>query len=92
MTDLQTGTVTTTDAGTSLGSPHTVVLHNDEEHSMEEVTAQIVKAIACSPQRAEEIMYEAHSKGRAVVIASHLERCEHVASVLEQIGLRIDIE
>jgi len=92
MTDLQTGTVTTTDVTTSLGSPHTVVLHNDEEHSMEEVIVQIIKAIACSLQKAESIMTEAHSKGRAVVISSHLERCEHVAAVLEQIGLRVDIE
>jgi len=92
MTDLQTGTVTTTDAVTSLGQARKVILYNDEEHVMDEVVAQIVKAIACTPQRAEEIMFEAHSNGRAVVIASHLERCEHVAAVLEQIGLRIDIE
>lgn len=92
MTDLQTGTVTTTDAGTSLGEGRKVILYNDSTHTMEEVAAQIIKAITCTIKRAEEIMYEAHSKGRAVVIAAHLERCEYVASVLEQIGLRTDIE
>jgi len=94
MTDTRVGTLETTEvsSGTSLGEAHKVVLYDDSIHTMDEVVAQIVKAIACSKQRAEEIMMEAHTKGRAVVIASHLERCEHVASVLEQIGLRIDIE
>jgi ATP-dependent Clp protease adaptor protein ClpS len=92
MTDLQTGTVTTTSSGTSLGEGRKVILYNDDTHNMDEVVAQIMRAIGCSKQRAEEIMFEAHSKGRAVVIAAHLERCEHVAAVLERIGLRTDIE
>jgi ATP-dependent Clp protease adapter protein ClpS len=92
MPDTNTGTLETTDTGTTLGEGHKVILYDDSIHTMDEVVAQIIKAIACSRQRAEEIMMEAHSKGRSVVIASHLERCEHVASVLEQIGLRTDIE
>lgn len=92
MNDLQTGTVTTIDAEASLGATRKVILYNDDEHTTDEVVAQIVKAIACTLQRANEIMREADSTGRAVVIASHLERCEHVAAVLEQIGLHVDIE
>lgn len=88
----QTGTITMTDAGTSLGEARKVILYNDDAHDMDEVVAQIIKAIACTPQRAEAIMYEAHSKGRAVVIAAHLERCEHVVSVLGEIGLTTEIE
>lgn len=90
--DEKTGTLELSSAGTSLGEARKVILYNDEDHTQDEVVAQIVKAIACTPQRAEEIMFEAHSRGRAVVIAAHLERCEHVAAVLEQIGLRVDIE
>lgn len=85
-------TITTTDAGTSLGESRKVILYDDSVHTMDEVLAQIVKAIACSPQQAEKIMMEAHSKGRAVVIASHLERCEHVVSILGEIGLITEIE
>jgi len=92
MPDTNTGTLETTDTGTSLGEGHKVILYDDSVHTMDEVVAQIAKAISCSEARAEQIMMEAHTKGRAMVIASHLERCEHVASVLEQIGLRTDIE
>jgi ATP-dependent Clp protease adapter protein ClpS len=89
-----TGTIETTDvsSGTSLGEGHKVILYNDNTHTADEVTSQISKAIGCPSARAHQIMMEAHSSGRAVVIAAHLERCEHVASVLEQIGLRTDIE
>ena len=92
MNQNESGTLEVVDNGTSLGEGRKVILYNDNSHDMEEVKAQIVKAISCTPQKAEQIMYEAHSKGRAMVIAAHLERCEHVASVLEQIGLRVDIE
>ena len=92
MSESKTGTLETTSTDISLGESHKVVLHDDSIHTMAEVTAQIVKAIACSRDQAGQIMMEAHCKGRAVVIASHLERCEHVAAVLEQISLKIDIE
>lgn len=92
MGDTKTGTIETTDTGTSLGESRKVILYNDETHTMEDVIVQIIKAIACTVHRAEEIMMEAHTKGRAVVIAAHLERCEHVAAVLGEIGLGTDIE
>jgi len=90
MDAVKTKTIQSTE--TLLGSPATVVLFNDDFHTMDEVTAQIVKAIGCSAQRAEEIMMQAHTTGRAVVIAAHLERCEHVAGLLEQIGLAVEVE
>jgi ATP-dependent Clp protease adaptor protein ClpS len=88
----ETGSVTITDTGTSLGEGYKVILYDDDTHTMDEVVAQVMRAIGCSKERAEEIMFEAHSKGRAMVIAAHLERCEHVAAVLERIGLHTDIE
>lgn len=90
MPDGQVGTLETT--GTSLGESRKVILYNDDVHMMGEVVDQICKATGYGRQRAEQIMMEAHTKGRAVVIAAHLERCEHVAAVLEEIGLRTDIE
>lgn len=92
MPDTNAGTLETTSTSTSLGETHKVILYNDEVHQYTEVVSQIIKAIGCSNQRATEIMMEAHTTGRAVVISAHLERCEHVASVLEEIGLRVDIE
>jgi len=75
-----------------LRSPYHCILFNDEEHGMDEVVIQIVKAINCSVQRAAEIMLEAHNSGRAIVITAHLERCEHAAAVLEEIRLGTKIE
>jgi len=76
--------IPTTDISTSniLGQPHNVLLFNDEQHSMDEVSVQIIKATNCSPERAIAIMYEAHSKGTAVVFSGSKERCEHVESIL----------
>jgi len=75
-----------------LGNPHKCILFNDETHSTIEVSAQIIKAIHCSASRATEIMMAAHNTGSAIVITASLERCELVASVLEQIRLATAVE
>jgi ATP-dependent Clp protease adaptor protein ClpS len=85
-------TIKKTDIATLLGKPHKVILFNDEVHSMDEVAAQIQKATGFALQKAWAIMMEAHTGGSAVVITAPLERCEHVASVLEQIRLGTRIE
>jgi ATP-dependent Clp protease adaptor protein ClpS len=81
---------TTTDIG--LGKPHKVILFNDETHSMPEVAVQIMKAINCSPERASQIMLEAHKNGRAIVYTGGLEKCELVSAILEEIRLSTKIE
>ena len=75
-----------------LGNPHKCILFNDEEHATIEVSTQIIKAIHCSATRATEIMMTAHTTGSAIVITTSLEKCELVASVLEQIGLATAVE
>lgn len=75
-----------------LGNPHKCILFNDEAHSTMEVSAQIMKAIHCSAIRATEITMTAHNTGSAIVITASLEKCELVASVLEQIGLATAVE
>jgi ATP-dependent Clp protease adapter protein ClpS len=75
-----------------IGRPHNVVLFNDQTHSMEEVVDQIDKAIHCGKGTATAIMMEAHKTGRAIVYTGGLERCEHVAAVLEEIRLGCKIE
>jgi ATP-dependent Clp protease adaptor protein ClpS len=88
----QADTLRKTGQRTALGKLYNVVLFNDEIHSMDEVRAQIDKAIHCGPARAEAIMLEAHVTGRAIVITANLERSEHVAAVLEEIRLGTKIE
>jgi ATP-dependent Clp protease adaptor protein ClpS len=86
------GTELLNDVSTLLGKPHRVILFNDEVHGMDEVAAQIRKATGFSLQKAWEIMMRAHTAGSATVITACLERCEHVAAVLEQIRLGTRIE
>jgi ATP-dependent Clp protease adapter protein ClpS len=76
----------------NLGNPYKALLFNDSVHAQDEVTCQIIKAIHCDAVRAVEIMMTAHRTGSAVVFAGTLERCEHVASVLEEIKLLTKVE
>ena len=83
---------TETDVRTCLGKPHNVVLFNDEDHTKIEVAKQIRHALHCCSAEAFHIMLTAHDHGRAVVWTGGLERCELIASVLEEIRLGVKIE
>jgi ATP-dependent Clp protease adapter protein ClpS len=79
-------------SSTFLIDPWNVILLNDDRHSFDEVISQLIKAIRCTQQKASEIAWEAHAKGEAVCFSGHRERCEHVASILEEIDLGVRIE
>jgi len=66
----------------SLGKPHNVILFNDEVHSFDEVTGQLIKAIKCTTIQASKFAMKAHSEGQAIVFSGNLERCELVESLL----------
>ena len=68
-----------------------VILFNCDCHTFDEVERQLIKAIHCSLARARGYSWEVHSKGSAVVYQGHLERCEAVASVLEDIRLIVKV-
>jgi ATP-dependent Clp protease adapter protein ClpS len=72
--------------------PWNVILLNDDWHTFDEVIIQLIKATGCSPEKALEIALEAHNEGEAVCFTGHKERCEHVASILEEIDLGVRIE
>jgi ATP-dependent Clp protease adaptor protein ClpS len=72
--------------------PWNVILYNDDNHSFEAVILQVQKAAGVSLERAYEITMEAHSKGRAICYTGPLERCEHVADILRQIQLTVEID
>ena len=69
-----------------------LLLLNDEVHGMDEVAAQIQKAIRCSRDKALRIMATAHTEGQAEVLVGSKEEAEKAGRVLEEIGLGIDIE
>ncbi|MCC6483976.1 MAG: ATP-dependent Clp protease adaptor ClpS [Armatimonadetes bacterium] len=69
-----------------------VILFDDDEHSMDQVSLQIQKATGYSLQKAEVIMLEAHLTGQAVVYSGDFDDCNRVAGVLRQIGLQVSVE
>ena len=59
--DTGVATLERIDTDSILGRPYQTILFNDENHSMDEVVSQIIKAIHCSPGKATEIMMQAHN-------------------------------
>jgi ATP-dependent Clp protease adapter protein ClpS len=72
--------------------PWKVILYNDDIHSFDEVILQLMKALGCSSQKAEDIAFEAHSKGKAIALSGSFEECFRVAGVLREIQLIVEIE
>jgi ATP-dependent Clp protease adapter protein ClpS len=77
---------------TSTQEPAKVILFNDEAHTFEEVTSQLVKALRCPLEKAEALTWEVHNNGKAVVYAGELSRCMEVSGVLQEIELMTQIE
>ncbi|ABB22910.1 ATP-dependent Clp protease adaptor ClpS [Pelodictyon luteolum] len=78
--------------GTDTGDAYRVVLFNDEEHSFDEVIFQIILAVRCSRQKAQQLTMEVHNSGRAIVFSGLIERCIRVSAVLEEIALKTEIQ
>ncbi|HEB75970.1 MAG TPA: ATP-dependent Clp protease adaptor ClpS [Nitrospirae bacterium] len=72
--------------------PWNVILLNDDWHTFDEVIVQLMKATGCSSEQAAETAWLAHTQGEAVCYTGPRERCEHVASVLEEIELGVRLE
>jgi ATP-dependent Clp protease adapter protein ClpS len=80
------------DIGTRIGHPWKVILFNDDIHTFDEVILQLQKAIGCSAQKAEQIAFEAHTKGKALAFSGEFNECYRVAGVLREIQLIVEIE
>lgn len=72
--------------------PAKVILFNDEVHSFDDVIIQLVKAIKCSLEQAENLTWEIHSQGKACVFEGDMPECLRVSAVLEEINLGTQIE
>ncbi len=73
--------------------PYAVILHNDDHNTMDHVAVSLVKSVPeLTPERAVEIMLEAHNHGRAVVIICPLELAELYRDRLQSFGLTATIE
>jgi len=76
---------------TSVGIPFKVILYNDDWHTFDEVINQIIKATNCSFEKARDLTFEVHVKGKAIVFYGPLPECLKVSSVLEEIELHTQI-
>jgi ATP-dependent Clp protease adapter protein ClpS len=72
--------------------PAKVILFNDDEHTFDEVITQLIKALKCTAQHAEELVWEVHNNGKAVVFSGEIVKCMQVSGVLEEIKLMTQIE
>lgn len=80
-----------TTSGGSGRSPWNTVLFNCDCHSFDQVARQLMKAIRVGYDQGMEIASIVHTQGKAVVYTGPRERCEAVAMVLEDIGLRVKV-
>jgi len=72
--------------------PARVILFNDDEHSIEEVIGQLIKALRCDHATAESLTWEVHTNGKAVVYTGELVKCMEVSGILQEIELMTQIE
>lgn len=72
--------------------PYVVILYNDDYHEMMEVVAQLQKATGYDFDRCVQIMWEAHTRGRAIAYTGSQDDCERAASILRQIRLQVETD
>lgn len=65
------------------------ILLNCDCHTFDDVATQLMKAIRCTYSKGLQWANVVHHTGSAVVYSGPRERCEAVASVLEDIGLSV---
>lgn len=75
----------------ALAPPWITILHNCDCHTFEDVVKQLIKAIACSEDRAWEIAWEVHNTGKAVVKVGPETECVRVGNILSATGLVVTV-
>jgi ATP-dependent Clp protease adaptor protein ClpS len=75
----------------ALAPPWITILHNCDCHTFEDVVKQLIKAIACSEDRAWEIAWEVHNTGKAVVKVGPETECVRVGNILAATGLVVTV-
>jgi ATP-dependent Clp protease adaptor protein ClpS len=80
------------DEDVEMQEPAKVILFNDNVHTFDDVITQLIKATACSQEKAEALAWEVHTRGRAMVFTGEMMRCVQVSGILEEIQLMTQIE
>jgi ATP-dependent Clp protease adapter protein ClpS len=69
-----------------------VVLHNDQEHTFDEVETALVQVVGLDTNTAMDVAIETHLFGKRTVKVTHLEFAELVAERLQVRGLAVTVE
>ncbi|HKQ48181.1 MAG TPA: ATP-dependent Clp protease adaptor ClpS [Phycisphaerae bacterium] len=72
--------------------PFKVILHNDDQNSMEDVAAAILELTPLKKEEAILRMLEAHETGCALLLVTHKERAELYAEQFHSKSLTVTIE
>ena len=75
-----------------IDEPWRVILFDDDIHTFDDVIEQLVKATACSVQKAEKHAWTVHNEGKDCVFIGDFFECFRVQGVLREIGLVTEIE
>jgi ATP-dependent Clp protease adaptor protein ClpS len=86
-----TSTPETTDSNATASGWKTI-LFNCDCHTFADVAAQLMKATSCTYSRGMQLANVVHYTGSAIVFSGAKERCEAVADVLAQTGLRVSVD
>lgn len=69
-----------------------VILYNDDWHTFDEVIFQLQKATGCATEKAARIAHEVHTRGKAIAFTGEKEQCRHVAAILREIRLQVELD
>jgi len=72
--------------------PWTLILYDDDIHTFHEVISQLIKALECDIQTAEDITVTVHNTGSAVVFEGPFEECFRINAILTEIQLVTEIK
>lgn len=76
----------------AVSTPWRLVLYDDDIHTFEEVIEQLIKATGCSLSVAEDLTWQVHNNGKAIVHEGEFEECLRIDSVLKEIQLVTEIK
>jgi ATP-dependent Clp protease adapter protein ClpS len=76
----------------SVDTPWRVILYDDDIHTFDEVINQLIKALGCTVQQAEQYTIKVHEEGKANVFEGSFEECLKINSVLQEIQLITEIK
>lgn len=71
---------------------YAVILHNDDDHGMQEVVLILIEIFRFTLEKATRLMLEAHFNGQSTVMVTHFERAELYRDKLRSKTLIASIE